>query len=98
MARDMKQKLILQRDDELDALVDELETRWSNGERKLRAFQREGEIRAICTACGLERVEQIRHLVERCGRGDWTLSDVSDAATCLRSSCGEPLVFEAADT
>ncbi len=83
-----------QSDQELEALVDGLEARWSHGERRLRAYQREGQLQATCAACGLERVEQVRNLVAQ-GHGDWTLSDVSNNTTCLRSSCGEALVFEA---
>ncbi|WP_157138690.1 hypothetical protein [Asticcacaulis biprosthecium] len=81
-------------DEEMDALVSALEARWSNGSRKLRGYPRDGEIKAVCAACGMERLEQVRHLVEGCGLGDLTLGELSRDAYCLRSTCGEALSFE----
>ncbi|EGF92462.1 hypothetical protein ABI_08980 [Asticcacaulis biprosthecium C19] len=42
----------------------------------------------------MERLEQVRHLVEGCGLGDLTLGELSRDAYCLRSTCGEALSFE----
>ena len=79
---------------ELEALISAAEQRWRDGQLMLRTFPRDAVVRGTCPDCALERVESVRHLIERYGFGDRTLRDFSRRLKCQRYKCGGELDFE----